>query len=137
MIPTPRSLCPINRSLEMLGDQWSLLILRDIALHDQRTFRDLLTSNAEGISAPVLTRRLKDLTEAGFLTKAEVARGHQGRYSLTAKGISALPLLAELARFGAAIAPETAHKLPPICEAPEAIAAKEAELTALHLQGAA
>ena len=49
MIPDPRSDCPINRSLEMLGDQWSLLILRDIAVHDRRSFRDLLTGSGEGI----------------------------------------------------------------------------------------
>jgi len=42
MIPQPRSACPINRSLEMLGDRWSLLILRDIVLHDRRSFRELV-----------------------------------------------------------------------------------------------
>ena len=52
LIPQPRSDCPINRSLEMLGDRWSLLILRDIVLHDRRSFRELLTGSEEGISAP-------------------------------------------------------------------------------------
>ena len=61
LIPQPRSDCPINRSLEMLGDRWSLLILRDIVLHDRCSFRELLTSSEEGISAPVLSRRLADL----------------------------------------------------------------------------
>ena len=51
MIPQPRSNCPINRSLEMLGDRWSLLILRDIVLHDRRSFRELLTGS-ERASAP-------------------------------------------------------------------------------------
>ena len=53
MILDSRSGCPINRSLEMLGDQWSLLILRDIAAYDRRSFRELLTGSDEGISAPV------------------------------------------------------------------------------------
>ena len=79
MIHEARSACPINRTLELLGDHWSLLILRDIALHDRRSFRSLLTGSEEGISAPVLSRRLTDLTAAGFLTKTEVTRGRQGR----------------------------------------------------------
>jgi len=100
MIPRPRSACPINRSLEMLGDRWSLLILRDIVLHDRRSFRELLTGSEEGISAPVLSRRLTDLVEAGFLTKSKVARGKQGRYSLTEQGLATVPLLIELGRLG-------------------------------------
>ena len=96
MIPRPRSACPINRSLEMLGDRWSLLILRDIVLHDRRSFRELLTGSEEGISAPVLSRRLTDLVEAGFLAKNEVTRGKQGRYSLTEQGLATVPLLIEL-----------------------------------------
>ncbi len=112
MISEPRSACPINRSLEMLGDRWSLLVLRDIALHDRRTFRDLLTSSDEGISAPMLSRRLGDLTNAGFLTKEQVARGKQGRYSLTELGASALPVLIELGRLGVRIDPTTAPHAP-------------------------
>lgn len=112
MIPDPRSDCPINRSLEMLGDQWSLLILRDIALHDRRSFRELLTGSDEGISAPVLSRRLADLVTSGFLTKTAVARGKQGRYSLTELGLSTVPLLVELGRLGARIDPATSHYSP-------------------------
>ena len=107
MITAPRSACPINRSLAMVGDQWSLLILRDIALYDRRSFRDLLTGSDEGISAPVLSRRLADLTTAGFLTKTEVARGKQGRYSLTELGLATLPVLVALGRLGRAIDPTT------------------------------
>lgn len=112
MIPQPRSHCPINRSLEMLGDRWSLLILRDIVLHDRRSFRDLLTGSEERISAPVLSRRLTDLVAAGFLTKDEVTRGKQGRYSLTEQGMATVPLLIELGRLGARIDPATAHNAP-------------------------
>lgn len=107
MITTPRSGCPINRALESLGDQWSLVVLRDIAVYDRRSFRELLTANDEGISAPVLSRRLADLTAAGFLTKTEAPRGKQGRYTLTELGLNTLPLLVELARVGIAIDPST------------------------------
>lgn len=107
MIHEARSSCPINRSLEMVGDQWSLLILRDIALHGRRSFRDLLTGSAEGISGPVLSRRLTDLVAAGFLTKEEVARGKQGRYTLTELGLATMPVLLELGRLGRRIDPTT------------------------------
>lgn len=107
MIPQPRSACPINRTLEMVGDQWSLLILRDILVDDRRTFRELLTGSAEGISAPVLSRRLADLVTAGFLTKTQVTRGKQGNYSPTALGLSTAPLLLELGRLGRRIDPTT------------------------------
>ncbi|MBB0968369.1 helix-turn-helix transcriptional regulator [Dietzia aerolata] len=107
MIETPRSSCPISRSIELLGDRWSVVILRDIALHDRRGFRELLTGNAEGISAPVLSRRLADLVRAGFLTKMEVERGRAGRYSLTEDGIQTVPLMFELGRLGAKLDPTT------------------------------
>lgn len=107
MITNPRSTCPINRALEMLGDQWSLLILRDVALKDFRSFRELLTGSSEKISAPVLSRRLSDLTTAGFLTKTAAARGKQGRYSLTELGLATVPLLIELGRLGRRIDPAT------------------------------
>lgn len=119
MIPQPRSACPINRSLEMLGDRWSLLVLRDIAAHDRRTFRSLLTENDEGITAPMLSRRLRDLTAAGFLTKDEVPRGKQGCYSLTELGLSALPVLVELGRLGALIDPSTEGASVAAAELPE------------------
>ncbi len=112
MIPDPRSDCPINRSLEMLGDQWSLLILRDIALHNRRSFRELLTGSGEGISAPVLSRRLAHLVASGFLTKTAVTRGQQGRYSLTELGLSTVPLLVELGHLGARIDPTLSRNAP-------------------------
>nr|WP_300336674.1 helix-turn-helix domain-containing protein [Actinomyces sp.] len=112
MIDQPRSPCPINRSIEMLGDRWSLLILRDIAVKNRRSFRELLTGNEEGISAPLLSRRLADLTAHGFLTKQEAPRGKQGRYCLTALGIATVPLLIELGRLGTLLDPTTAEHAP-------------------------
>ncbi len=133
MIPQPRSACPINRSLEILGDRWSLLILRDIVLHDRRSFRELLTGSEEGISAPVLSRRLTDLVEAGFLTKSEVARGKQGRYSLTEQGLATVPLLIELGRLGARIDPSTAPNAPRIGTDPDNLVRRIAVLREAHL----
>ena len=133
MIPQPRSNCPINRSLEMLGDRWSLLILRDIVLHDRRSFRELLTGSEEGISAPVLSRRLTDLVEAGFLAKNEVTRGKQGRYSLTEQGLATVPLLIELGRLGAHIDPSTAHNAPRLGTDPDDLIRRIAALREAHL----
>ena len=133
MIPQPRSACPINRSLEMLGDRWSLLILRDIVLHDRRSFRELLTGSEEGISAPVLSRRLTDLVEAGFLTKNEVARGKQGRYSLTEQGLATVPLLIELGHLGTRIDPSTAPNAPRIGTDPDDLVRRIAVLRKAHL----
>ena len=133
MIPQPRSNCPINRSLEMLGDRWSLLILRDIVLHDRRSFRELLTGSEEGISAPVLSRRLADLVEAGFLAKNEVTRGKQGRYSLTEQGLATVPLLIELGRLGAHIDPSTAHNAPRFGADPDDLTRRIAVLRKTHL----
>ena len=133
MIPRPRSACPINRSLEMLGDRWSLLILRDIVLNDRRSFRELLTGSEEGISAPVLSRRLTDLVEAGFLTKNEVARGKQGRYSLTEQGLATVPLLIELGHLGTRIDPSTAPNAPRIGTDPDNLVRRIAVLREAHL----
>lgn len=119
MITSPRSGCPVNRALEMLGDQWSLVILRDIAIHDRRSFRELCTANDEGISAPVLSRRLTDLTTAGFLTKAKAPRGKQGRYSLTELGLQTIPLMRQLAQLGIQIDPDTARNRPDFALSPD------------------
>ncbi len=136
MIANPRSACPINRSLEMLGDQWSLLILRDIATHDRRSFRELLTSSEEGISAPVLSRRLSDLVTAGFLTKTAVVRGKQGRYSLTELGLAVMPLLVELGHLGARIDPATRDHAPDLSGQPDVQHRRTEALRRSHLQTA-
>ncbi|WP_312180901.1 helix-turn-helix domain-containing protein [Arthrobacter sp.] len=137
MITSPRSGCPVNRALEMIGDQWSLVILRDIAAYDRRSFRELCTANEEGISAPVLSRRLADLTTAGFLTKADTAPGKQGQYSLTELGLQTIPLMVELARLGVLLDPETARNAPEFVH-PSSSGGLEAEIGELrrrHLGG--
>lgn len=95
-----RSGCPINLTVEMLGDRWSLVILRDIALLGKRHFRELLESN-EGISSNILSDRLKMLVEAGMLTRSPDP-GHKQRiiYSLTEMSIALVPVLAQIAIWG-------------------------------------
>lgn len=137
MITPPRSGCPVNRSLEMIGDQWSLVILRDIAAYNRRSFRELCTANEEGISAPVLSRRLADLTKAGFLTKAEASPGKQGKYSLTELGLQTIPLMVELARFGVLLDPSTAENAPAFIHSSDEgdLESRIEELRRLHLDG--
>lgn len=107
MITTPRSACPINRGVELLGDHWSLLILRDMAFCGYRSFRELLTNSREGITPSMLTKRLNSLVEIGLVTKESAPRGAQGRYSLTESGIQLVPLFFELAQAGAMLDPST------------------------------
>jgi DNA-binding HxlR family transcriptional regulator len=95
-----RSRCPINLTVELLGDRWSLVILRDIILFGKRHFRELLESN-EGISSNILSDRLRMLVDEGMLTRAPDP-GHKQRiiYSLTEKAIALTPVLAQIAIWG-------------------------------------
>ena len=95
-----RSGCPINLTLEVLGDKWSLLILRDIMFGRKRHFRELMRSE-EGISSNILADRLKRLVDQGLLTRADDPTHKQKAiYSLTEPGIELLPVLAQMAVWG-------------------------------------
>ena len=96
----PRSGCAINAAVEVLGDNWSLIVLRDIIFGDRRHFRELLTSNNEGIASNMLSSRLKKLVDEGLLTKAEAVRGQKAKYSLTEAGIQTLPVMVALGVWG-------------------------------------
>ncbi|MBD0324440.1 MAG: helix-turn-helix transcriptional regulator, partial [Aldersonia sp.] len=61
----PRSGCPINAAIEVLGDRWSFIVLRDIIFGDRRRFRELLANSEEGIASNILSSRLKSLVAAG------------------------------------------------------------------------
>jgi DNA-binding HxlR family transcriptional regulator len=65
-----RSGCPINLAAEVLGDGWSLVILRDIMFGDRQTFRDILKHSLEGIATKILASKLRKLAEEGRLTSA-------------------------------------------------------------------
>ncbi|MEO8828652.1 helix-turn-helix domain-containing protein [Lapillicoccus sp.] len=96
----PRSGCPINAAVEVLGDRWSLLILRDVIFSDRRYFRVLLTGSIEGIASNILADRLVRLVDAGILTRGTGARGQRVRYSLTEAGIKTLPIIFALGNWG-------------------------------------
>ena len=68
MTDDQRSGCPINLTLEVVGDKWSLLIVRDMMFGNRRHFRELLTKSEEGISSNILADRLKTLLEQGIIT---------------------------------------------------------------------
>jgi DNA-binding HxlR family transcriptional regulator len=103
-----RSGCPINLTLEVLGDKWSLLVIRDIIFGNRRHFRELLTRSEEGIASNILSDRLKTLVEQGVLTKADDPTHKQKAiYSLTEKGIELLPVLAQMAAWGRKYLPVT------------------------------
>ena len=96
-----RSGCPINLTLEVLGDKWSLLVIRDIIFGDRRHFRELLLKSEEGIASNILADRLKTLVRHGIITRAPDP-GHKQKaiYSLTNQGIELLPVLAQIAGWG-------------------------------------
>ena len=96
-----RSGCPINLTLEVVGDKWSLLIIRDMMFGNRRHYRELLTKSDEGISSNILADRLKMLLGQGILSR-EDDPGHKqkGIYSLTEQGIELLPILAQMAGWG-------------------------------------
>lgn len=96
-----RSGCPINLTLEALGDRWSLIVIRDIMFGNRRHFRELLAGSQEGIASNILASRLKSLVESGLLSKADEP-GHKQkvRYSLTEKAVQLAPMLAVMGAWG-------------------------------------
>src|SRR5690625_5628444 len=66
-----RSGCPINMTVELLGDRWSFVVLRDIMFGDRRRFRELLRHSEERIASNVLASRLKRMSDVGLLTRQD------------------------------------------------------------------
>lgn len=95
-----RSLCPISLTLEIVGDRWSLLILRDLILRGKQRYGEFLQS-PEAISTNILADRLSRLEERGLVRKsADPDSGKQFLYAATRKGMDFLPVLLELVRWG-------------------------------------
>lgn len=96
-----RSGCPINLTLEVLGDRWSLLVIRDMMFGGRRRFRELLTRSEEGIASNILADRLKRLVEAGLLTRADdPSHKQKAIYSLTEAAIQLVPVFAQMGAWG-------------------------------------
>ena len=101
--PSPkwRSECPLNASVEMLGDRWSLLIIRDMMLRGFRTYKEFLECY-EGIATNILADRLRKLVAYGIITtEPDPSDGRKRIYSLTAKGIDLAPVLTEMVLWAA------------------------------------
>jgi DNA-binding HxlR family transcriptional regulator len=132
-----RSGCPINLGLEVFGDKWTLLIIRDMMFAGKRHFREFLASD-EAISSNILSDRLAMLVEAGIVTRAgDPSHKLKAIYSLTAKGIDLLPIIAQISRWSRSYMP-----VDPVLAAtgeardkggPGAIEAQMAELRRVHL----
>lgn len=96
-----RSGCPVSISLEILGDRWSLLIVRDLMVRGFRNFKDFEDSG-EGIATNILADRLRRLQSAGIITSEPgETDGRRVNYRLTEKGIDLAPVLLELLIWGA------------------------------------
>lgn len=91
-----RSECPISSPLDLIGDKWSLLIIRDILFYHKHTYGQFEQS-AEKIASNILSDRLKKLEEFEFITKSSHPTNKKTKvYSLTSKGIDLLPTMVEL-----------------------------------------
>ncbi|MFD0364762.1 winged helix-turn-helix transcriptional regulator [Nocardia sp. GCM10030253] len=78
-VPPGKSGCPINMTIELLGDRWSLIVLRDIMFGGNTHFRELLAASIEGIASNILANRLAKLVAAGLLTRDNDPSHRQGR----------------------------------------------------------
>ena len=96
-----RSGCPVSISLEIFGDRWSLLIIRDLMVRGFRTFRQFQQSG-EGVATNILADRLRKLQMAGIIAaETDKTDGRKLNYRLTEKGIDLAPVLLDLLIWGA------------------------------------
>jgi len=91
--------CPIAISLDLMGDRWTLLILRDLFIHSTCRYVELRDS-LSGISPTLLSQRLKDLIHNGLIEQHEKPETGHLAYRLTARGRETKPILVSLANFG-------------------------------------
>jgi DNA-binding HxlR family transcriptional regulator len=104
---TRRSPCPIACTLDLIGDRWTLLVIRDMMFFNKQRFEEFLDS-PEGISSNILTSRLKALEEMGLIEKHPYSN-HSRRmnYSLTEQGQSLRPILKGITVWGLQHIPDT------------------------------
>jgi DNA-binding HxlR family transcriptional regulator len=116
-LPPRRSNCPIACALDLIGDRWTLLVLRDLIMVRKRHFKELLECN-EGIATNILASRLKLLEAAGLATRrADPTQARRVVYKPTEKALDLLPVLVELIRWslkysaGSAVPAQFARRL--------------------------
>lgn len=103
-----RSDCPISFALDIFGDRWTLLVIRDLLFKGKTRYRDFAESE-ERIATNILADRLRNLEEAGIITRHVAPRNAGGvRYQLTPKGLDLAPMLVELILWSATHDPNTA-----------------------------
>ena len=102
---SPRSTCPISFTLDILGDKWTLLILRDMVFAGKSAYGEFLQS-PEKMATNILADRLATLDSQGFVTK-QVAADKKSKftYRLTEKGLDLIPILAEIIQWGTKYSP--------------------------------
>ena len=106
-----RSRCPIAYSLDVLGDRWTLLILRDLAFKNRRHFQDFLGAS-ERISSNILTDRLRRLERWKLIEgRADPSDGRRIRYFLTDDGLDLIPVLLEMTLWGSKRHPDPSISL--------------------------
>jgi len=94
-----RSNCPISSALDIVGDKWSLLIIRDMMFSGKKTYSDF-SNSSENIATNILSSRLSMLEELGIINKGK-KEGNKKTYiySLTQKGKELLPIILEIAQW--------------------------------------
>ncbi|HNR20582.1 MAG TPA: helix-turn-helix domain-containing protein [Bacteroidia bacterium] len=91
-----RSTCPISTALDIFGDKWSLLIVRDLMFNQKKTYGEFLTSE-EKIATNILADRLMLLESGGIISKEEHPESKaKVLYKLTAKGVDLIPVMVEI-----------------------------------------
>ena len=91
-----RCQCPISSALDIIGDKWTLVIVRDMIFDHKKTFKDFSTS-AESIASNILSTRLKLMEEVGIIKKSKMEGNQKSNvYTLTEKGLGLLPVIAEI-----------------------------------------
>lgn len=105
---TRRSDCPVSYALDILGDKWTLLVVRDLVFVRKRHFRDFLAS-PENIASNILASRLRLLVAQGLVARRkDPDSARQVIYELTPKGSDLIPVMLELIRWSAKYDAKTA-----------------------------
>jgi DNA-binding HxlR family transcriptional regulator len=112
----PRSTCPIANALDLLGDRWTLLVIRDLLFVGKRRFGEFLSS-PESIPTNILSDRLRRLEESGVVVKVPYQlRPARYEYQLTTKGMDLFPVLRTLVEWATRHLPAVAPPPPGVLE---------------------
>jgi DNA-binding HxlR family transcriptional regulator len=131
-LPSRRSACPIARALDVVGDKWTLVVLRDLIMARRRHYQEMLAGN-EGIASNILASRLKLLESAGMITRRrDPEQRRRVIYEPTEQALDLLPVMIELVLWGLKFDPQAsapAHLMRRLSEDREGFIA---ELRAQH-----